>query len=55
MNPNISVFVVCVEAIIYLLLHNFDDCNFKVCGIIGISKIEFLIFSGTERVKRSLQ
>ena len=24
---------------------------FKVCGIIGISKIEFYNFSGTERVK----
>ena len=25
---------------------------FKVCGIIGISKIEFFNFSGTERVKQ---
>ena len=24
---------------------------FKVCGIIGISKIEFINFSGTERAK----
>ena len=24
---------------------------FKVCGIVGISKIEFLNFSGTKRVK----
>ena len=27
---------------------------FKVCGIFGISKIEFLNFSGTERVKRNV-
>ena len=27
---------------------------FKVCGIIGISKIVFLDFSGTERVKRTV-
>ena len=26
---------------------------FEVCGIIGISKIEFLTFSGTERVKQN--
>ena len=26
---------------------------FKVCGIIGISKIEFFNFSGTERVKQN--
>ena len=26
---------------------------FKVCGIIGISKIEFFYFSGTERVKQN--
>ena len=27
---------------------------FKVCGIIGISKIVFFAFSGTERVKRTV-
>ena len=26
---------------------------FKVCGIIGISEIEFFNFSGTERVKQN--
>ena len=26
---------------------------FKVCGIIGISKIEFFSFSDTERVKQN--
>ena len=26
---------------------------FKVCGIIGISKIDFFNFSGTERIKQN--
>ena len=29
MNAKISVFVICVEAMIYLLLYNFHDCTFK--------------------------
>ena len=29
MNAIISVFVICFEAIIYLLLHNLHDCTFK--------------------------
>ena len=29
MNVTISVFVVCVEAMIYLLLYNLHDCTFK--------------------------
>ena len=29
MNAKISVFVICVEVIIYLLLYNFPDCTFK--------------------------
>ena len=29
MNAKISVFVICVEAIIYLLLYNLRDCTFK--------------------------
>ena len=28
-NANISVFLICVEAIIYLLLYNLHDCTFK--------------------------
>ena len=28
-NAKISVFVICVEAIIYLLLYNLHDCTFK--------------------------
>ena len=30
MNAKVSVVVTCVEAIIYLLLHNLHDCNFKM-------------------------
>ena len=29
MNAKISVFVICVEAIVYMLLYNLHDCNFK--------------------------
>ena len=29
MNAKISVFIICVEAIIYLLLFNLHDCTFK--------------------------
>ena len=29
MNKKISVFVICVKAIIYLLLYNLHDCTFK--------------------------
>ena len=29
MNVKILVFVICVEAIIYLLLYNLHDCTFK--------------------------
>ena len=30
MNAKISVFVICVEAIMYLLLHNLHDCTFNL-------------------------
>ena len=30
MNKKISVFVICVEAIIYLLLHHLYDCTFNL-------------------------
>ena len=29
MNAKLSLFVICVEAIIYLLLDNFHDCTFN--------------------------
>ena len=30
MNAKISVFVISIEAIIYLLLYNLHDCTFKI-------------------------
>ena len=30
MNAKISVFVICVEVIIYVLLYNLDNCTFKM-------------------------
>ena len=30
MNAKISVFAICVEAIMYLLLHNLHDCTFNL-------------------------
>ena len=30
MNAKLSVFVICIEAIIYMLLYNFHDCTFKI-------------------------
>ena len=30
MNAKISIFVICVESIIYLLSYNFRDCTFKL-------------------------
>ena len=29
MNAKISVFVICIEAIMYFLLYNLHDCNFN--------------------------
>ena len=31
MKKKISVFVMCVKAIIYLLLYNLNDCTFNYC------------------------
>ena len=31
MNVKIPVFVICVEAVIYLLLYNLHECTFKFC------------------------
>ena len=33
MNAKVSVFVICVKAIIYLLLYNLHDCTFKASVI----------------------
>ena len=35
MNAKTSVFFICVEAIIYLLLNNLRNCTFKVSETIG--------------------
>ena len=42
MNAKISVFVICVEAIIYLLLGNLHDCTFKTAlYLINLTLIQF--------------
>ena len=43
MNAKISVFVICLEAIIYLLLYNLHDSTFKCNGkyFIGVEEYEF--------------
>ena len=40
MNAKISVFVICVQAIIYLLLYNLHDCTFKVKNRIAPTLLE---------------
>ena len=36
MNAKVSVFVICVEAIIYFLLYNLHDCTFNpLCTKMG--------------------
>ena len=45
MNAKISVFVICDEAIIYLLLFNLHDCTFK--GVTSKEKIVFDFFWDT--------
>ena len=40
MNAKISVFVVCVEAIIYLLLYNLLDCTFNEIMRLVIMKMK---------------
>ena len=44
MNAKISLFIVYVEAIIYLLLYNLHDCAFKV-GLPPFQKICFIWFN----------
>ena len=36
MNAKIPVFVICVEAIIYLLSYNLHDCTFKCVNLINV-------------------
>ena len=49
MNAKISVFVTCVEAIIYLLLYDLDDCTFKLLSrkktlVISYAKADMKVF-----------
>ena len=59
MNAKISVFVICVEVIMYLLSYNLHYCTFKVCGEVtyaGKTKTKFLyrfsIYKGKHRAFR---
>ena len=45
MNVKISVLVICVEAIMYLLLHNLPDCTFNQVQRYRFSTYAFLFFS----------
>ena len=47
MNVKISVFLICIEAIMYLLLHNLHDRTFKV--LLGI-----IIFKVVRQLLRQL-
>ena len=38
MNAEISLFVICVEAIIYLLLYDLHDCTFKFVQVTTLVK-----------------
>ena len=44
MNAKISVFVSCIEAIIYFLLYNLHDCNFNYVKLGSISFSRHLVF-----------
>ena len=44
MNVKISVFVICIEAIMYFLLYNLHDCNFNYVKLESSSFNRRLIF-----------
>ena len=50
MNTKIAVFVIFVEAIIYLLLYGLHDCTFKISflpryvGVLNFCRIDSMIF-----------
>ena len=46
MNAKISVFVICIEAIIYFLLYNLHDCNFNYVKLGSSSFNTPLVFDG---------
>ena len=43
MNLKISIFVICVEAIIYLLLHNLHDCTFNISILLFVDTYPSLL------------
>ena len=54
MNAEILVFVICVEAIIYLLLYNLHDCTLKLfssCKFFPFRKLSSYSFSTREHFK----
>ena len=52
MNAKISGFAICVEAIMYLLLHNFHDCTFKMQD--NLQYLHVVIFYLTEIENKTL-
>ena len=44
MNAKISVFVICIETVIYLLLYNLHDCTFNGLHINYIFNLETIPF-----------
>ena len=46
MNAKISVFIICAEVIIYLVLYSLDDCTFKCFNGTAISRSLVLPPSG---------
>ena len=53
MNAKISVFFICVEAIIYLLLCNLHDCTLHIFKISEILIFALLLFFKTQNQKVS--
>ena len=55
MNAKISVFVICVEAMIYLLLYKLHDRTFKETNWLiskGMRVLLFDVFNGCSLVKK---
>ena len=53
MNAKIPVFVICVKAIIYLLLHNLHDCNFNENFDLTVRFPEFTLVAVTILVAKA--
>ena len=53
MNAKISLFVICVEAIMYLLLYNMNDCTFNLAILkSSLTKVQWLFQWTVEKYKR---